>query len=383
MRGFSIKSTITASGVLILILWYAVAVAIARTGATIGRQFPPLDNLNIPRSSPRGAKSDELTYRILSCIALIGVLYSAKVISGRIGIISALTQHQANLLYEALPDGFGLQTLRYASSVTAAIGIHRMMERRRPELLGVLNVLLLSGTALLASRLSLFLATVSLLFLVLKRNPTFRIRLSGIALVALGLFLLLLPLSFSRVASYYEARGVSHPVTVDLAQIWAYLDTPAQVSVGVASAISSGQFGAIGNLSSAERAIQPTYTQRTKPDKNAPTDPGLYGYTADVLPYYNTNSVFADTLAREGLAGLLGVLSCYLMAGFLYGHFAEYESHVSLIAALMLYGFSETWRVFLFNAGIMHFLVIMLAASQVIAAYGSRHSRLRRPHRVN
>lgn len=363
-QGFTFRSHIGVRSFLLIAAWYAGCWVVLRSSCRAGRNLRPLG-----RSSSRSTRPgvDRKGYFLVTAVATAGVLYSLYRVSSIVSIVEILKAKQANALYAALPEGFGFQTLRYAAALSAAIGVHRVVLYRRIRPLTVWNLVLLSASALLASRLSIALFLLVFLYLLTQSHPHIRVRIWAVALGGLAFFLLLLPLSYSRNAGYYAQAGLDNPASVNAAQIWAYLSTPSQVAVGVSNAAVNNSFGGVGSPTAAFGVLRPTYLVSTKADKSVALDLGKYGYFVDVEPYYNTNSVFADTLARYGLSGLVAALSAMWLAGFVYGHLGQYGGLASCGAAVLLYAFVETWRVFLLNQGIIHFLVLIAVVLHMVS----------------
>jgi hypothetical protein len=149
---------------------------------------------------------------------------------------------------------------------------------------------------------------------------------------------------------------------MNLSQVVGYLGTPAQVSVGMSERVYRGEFaGADVSVEAATRVLVPTYFQDD-------SDVNSLDYRAwlDVEAGFTTNSVFADVIDNNGLWGLLLALFSACMASTVAGHFSRYSNYAAAIAAVCTYGFLEWWRVYLFNAGIIHFLCLIVLVGALV-----------------
>jgi hypothetical protein len=107
-----------------------------------------------------------------------------------------------------------------------------------------------------------------------------------------------------------------------------------------------------------------------------------YRRYVDVEEELLTNSAFADMYSAVGaIAFPLIALVSFIAAG-LAGHSFRYASYFVLAAAAILYCFAELWRTYLFNFGVIHFLVLVLAAIPLIDVVVTQGiARLRAPLR--
>lgn len=371
-QGFDVRAHLDFLSLLMILGWYLAAALVVITGVRAGRRLRPLGR---PRSYEQRAMVETRGYWLITAVATVGVVYSLYVVSASVSIVDVLRAQQANALYDALPDSFGVQTLRYAAAISSAIAIHRVVLTRRVTGLTLWNIALLGVAALLASRLSLVLALLLFFFLLTRSHPHLRVRPAAVAAGLAAFFLLLLPLSYSRNAKFYASAGVHGASAVNAAQIWSYLSTPAQVAVGVAHNAVNGNVDVIGSPEDAASVLRPTYFDTKKTGKDVGLDVRIYGEGVDVAPNYTTNSALADTLARYGASGLVVALFGYWVAAYAFGHLERYGGLTSCAAGVLLYAFAETWRVYLLNQGIVHFLVLTSVAVGAISRTRAVHYR--------
>ncbi|HEX3898782.1 MAG TPA: hypothetical protein VHW74_06385 [Mycobacteriales bacterium] len=379
-RGFPSRAAVNVGGVMLVVIWYATCLGVVLVGRRIGRIAAQRRHPDKPPEDVPFAVADRVYY-LLTVIAAIGVLYSLEHTGGLSGLVRVFQQHQANSIRASLATSFGIQTLRYASPIAAAVAVDRLLQRRRADWFFPINIGLLGLSAAFGTRLSIVLFAIVLLFLLSKSRPDWRIRLRTVVGFGIAMFVAITPVAYSRNADYYRAEaGVTNPFAVSADQVVAYLDTPSQVSLGVASGMVDGRVGKLGSPSDAVSAVRPTFLQTNKTGANAPTDPGTYNYTVDVLPNYTTNSVFGDTAARYGFAGLLAVLIAYFLAAMLFGRLERGGGLGVLASGVILYVFSEAWRLFVLNQGFVIFILLLLLALAAVPEV--RVARDRRPDRT-
>ncbi|RWZ46603.1 hypothetical protein ELQ90_14285 [Labedella phragmitis] len=366
----------TGIGILTLGVWYGLVVAVASLGTSLGRRVRPSAHLNWSDQDQAREKALYLILTIFSVIGMATVLANAGGISG---FLAALNATDANSLKEATGGAAGLTTLRYTTAIAAPLGIHRLLRNRRGFTLAALNAVLLFLNAAVASRLSLLMAVMVLLYLLVTRPVGFRIRKRWILPGAAAVFGLLTLLNYTRNARYYEAAGVSDPVSMSIVQALTYLGTPFQVALGTANAIHFR--GATFSQPPDEwwTVLVPTFF-RSEPRTGDATGTNRYSQFVDYNASLTTNSAFADTLATFGPWGLVASLVLIASAALLFGHFAQYGNGLALIPGVVLYGMAEYWRILLFSQGIFVYLVIAtLIAACAVAAFRGTPNRLREP----
>jgi hypothetical protein len=113
--------------------------------------------------------------------------------------------------------------------------------------------------------------------------------------------------------------------------------------------------------------LTPTYLQTSKVSKSLGLNLNVYGGYVDVATNYTTNSAFADVYARQGIWGLFYVLVVISIAGACYAAFEKRGGMLACGSGVLLYSLAEIWRVFLFNDGIVHFLLLAVIGSYFVA----------------
>jgi hypothetical protein len=356
-RGYSVRANLTGGALVVLVSWLALMLVVTTVGHVIGSAVRP------PRAL---ADIDERrAANVVTVIASIGVLYSYFLVFSSVSVGAVLSARTGNDLSAVLPDSPGLQTLRYAAAASMAMATYGYIQGDRRRLFLLWNAGLLLSTVLLASRLSIVLCALLVVFL-FRHKITFTWgRLAALALLgAIGLFAVTLPFNYVRNANYYEARGISNPIMMNVSQLVAYLGTPAQVAIGTASAAYDGTLGS-GFRSGLDFAL-PTYLQPGY-ESTSVSAYGMYAPSVDVAGNFTTNSAFADTLSSAGVGGLVAITFGAFVASFLIGSLRQYRNSAALLAGMLLYGLAEWWRIYILNAGIIHFVFLSVLLACIVS----------------
>ncbi len=364
IRGFAPAQPWTLHGMLFLFGWYAFFFLVALGGFQLGRRIPVLQRAErVPWES---------YYVFLSILGLAGIAYSYGYVLAKSphAISDAFLRHDFNAVRYALPYSAGLQTLRYASSLGGAIGVFELA-RRRFRLIHVLNVVLLLLAAAIASRISLIIAAIALAGLTARHLQSVRIgprRALGVLLLGIvALFLVLTLLNYSRNAAFYRSYNVRDPLVMSVDEMVRYVGIPFQAAVAVSNHV--GQWPEVPSTvgPGARAYVLPTYATSSLP-ASVSRAAERYRSLVSVPPTQTTNSVLA------GMYGVFGVLAFPILgavafvAALLAGHASRYRSYVFLAALVIAYCFSEWWRIYMFNQGIIQFLVLAVALWGIVGA---------------
>ena len=370
---FAHKQSWTLDGSLFLIGWYAFFFLVALGGFRLGQLVPPLRRAEVV--------SWQSYYVYLSILAAIGTIYSYFYVLAKSPhiIVTAVLHQQFNAVKEILPQAAGVQTLRYAATLAAAIAVFELA-RKRFHWLHVVNLVLLVLTAAVAARITLIITTIAVVALAARHLAGRRInarRIVGAVLLGtVALFLVLAVLNYSRNADYYRAHGVSDPMLMNLDETIHYLGTPFQVSVAVSNNVRN--WPAVPSTAGAGVPVflLPTYLSSTPQSvANAEYRYRTLRTLASIPPSQSTNSVLAMAYGALG-AGAFPILGlAALVAAAVAGHASRYRSYAFLAGPAIAYGFSEWWRVYNLNAGFIQFLVLALAFWAVVGSNADRWSR--------
>ncbi|WP_146215860.1 hypothetical protein [Cryobacterium arcticum] len=363
LRGFAERSTVGAGGAFVLAGWYALCLVVIWACIKLGTKVRTIGRFAAFDHSPSLERS---FFWFISIVASVGMVYCLVHIALNVSIIDAIQNQTFNNLAHALPEGTGISTLRYATALAAPVGVYLWQRKNAPLPVVLWNVLLLLANVALASRLSLILALLVYVFLFVRTNRGFRLKWWVAVIAFFALFGGLTAFNYARNAGYYERHGVENAMEMNAYQLAAYLGTPIQVSLGVADQISTGKLAVAGDPFLSLQAIAPTFVDFEKVNLGTGTKDERYG-SVSVADNLTTNSAFADTYVRYGWWGATYTLLVLALAAFGFGVFARYRSVVSIFAAVLLYGFAEYWRIFLFNQGILVFLLLVTAAGLIVS----------------
>ncbi len=364
VRGFRKAQPWTWHGVLFLLAWYGFFFLVAVGGFALGRRIRPLRRAEgIPWES---------YYVFLTIVAVIGTVYSYGYISIKsphvIGM--ALKHQQFNQVRHVLPEAAGVQTLRYAACLTAGIAIFEL-GRRHFRLLHLLNIVLLLLVAAIAARTVLIVATIIVAGLAARHLQTVRIqprKLVGIVLLgAAALFGALALLNYSRNADFYRSNGVTNPALMNVDEMIRYLGIPFQASMAVSNHQSSWPAAPSTAGPGVRVFVLPTYLSSGTPTSVVKAETKFRSLVS-IPASQTTNSVLVLTYGVFGALAFPILGFVLLVAAAISGHASRYRSYAFLAGLVAAYCFAEWWRTWVFNTGLVQFLVLALAFWALVGA---------------
>lgn len=372
LTGFEVPATISFGGIGLLLFWYTAIVATSTVGWRLAADRPMPTQMAASTSTP---EFERRYFMLILMTAAFGVFYSYFKIARTKSIIGALASQSGNDFTNSLSGSAGIETLRYAVILAAPTGV--FLWRKKVIGLGymIAGVVLILANSLIASRLSLLMASVVFLVMTVRsQGESPKPKLGGtplwvkmVAIVFVG-FTALGILNFFRNANYYRAAGVTNPAAMNMYQMGTYLAVPAQVSLGVSNSISHGLWDVRGDHVNSLDAVQPTFLQFTKIKKDDSwKDPVVYHYSVTFGPEFFTNSVFADTYTDYGMWGWVYTFCLYGAAGYIFASAMRYGPVVAGAGGVMAYCFSEVWRIQIVNYGIVIFLMLAAAGCSAVA----------------
>lgn len=381
LTGFGTPAEVTPRGVALLLIWYVAVIATATVGWRLGTGSKPV--ARVARLADNPVFQRRFFLLILSA-STAGMGYAFYLITSSASIVESLTSQTGNDLTNSMPGSTGPTTLRYATILAAPIGIYLWRRKiiRWPFML--LAVALLAANSLIASRLSILMASVVYLAIWARNSYTTRPghrlgrRLTAAIVILVVGFAALTTLNYFRNANFYREAGVTNPVAMNLYQMGSYLGAPAQVSIGVSDTVMSGAWQNAGDPVTSFNAVQPTFLQFSKVSKDDSwKGADIYGYSVTFAPQLFTNSVFADTYADYGAWGWPYTILIYGFAGFLMARILRYPGVIAGSAGVLAYCFAEVWRIQIVSYGIVIFLLLSSATSAWVATWGLAD----KPHR--
>lgn len=344
------KEQITLAGVLYLGVWYAVVMVAAASG-----RFVPV---RLQSQNPdTGNRISGGFYAVVSALAFAGCASLLTNLGGINGILIAITEQQVNQLKHALYENYssGALTLRYLTSVAAAIAVFNLLSRRRRTVvLDIVNIAMLVIVALVSARILIFQTVIFVLYL---RYSTARaaVPMSAFrkAVICVVVGAILVGFTYSRSAGTYRQQlGVENPVMVTLIEFSRYIAMPVQVSVGVANIATTTRLDSLMDFQPMYLAPSFLHPPALKQDNSGGVGAQWYYSHIDVPGTLTTNSAFAAAVGSLGHMVFLGLPPVLALFSALFFMVARSNDLVlRLYGGVILYAFFELWRTYYFAAG--------------------------------
>ncbi len=328
-KGFQVPQELVGYGLALLLGWYGSIIAITFAAYKVGRLFSLKTSL-FDRYCPL---HDPLTYGCLSLVSAAGCSYLLYFLYVNVGLrqmFDFITTGQANELKMAIYADYsvGPLSLRYVAILTGGLALYRIVSRISHSPLDFLNIFFLLATTLVSSRLSLIHAVLIAVILYLLNNPQLQIKWRKPLLAAAVLFILLGIANYTRNSNFYADRGNTGFFDAALGEIISYLGTPFQGSL------------AAGNNFTLWIQGQSGY------------------YFSGIDAELQTNSALLDIPSENGPEYFIEAFFLFALAAFVIGFlYRQHRNHLMLVSCVLLYCFSEIWRIFMFTRGIVMVLL--------------------------
>jgi hypothetical protein len=356
LTGYHYRAGVSGWGVALVIAWFGALVVVAQYAFTRGRRKGPLGSL---------ASVTTREVHVWTCtIGLIGTAWAYWVASGGSAaeVLQLWRTQQFNTLRAGFDYGVGVPTLRYAAIIAGALSIAHLAGRGRVRVLDVVSLGGLIAAAFLASRLSLVAAGFVAITIIISKGLVTRLRPTTILLGVLAAVALFTALNYSRSAGTYREAGVSNPAAMAAINAQAYLAAPTQVTLGVATLAMDDAIVPSTDATEGPEVLLPTYA-------NALVQAGggdSVSTIIEVSPDLTTNGALPKLLLESGWIALASALVAVGVAAWAAGRFLLSEGIGPAMAGVLLYAMAELWRLFFFNQGIFHFLVLIGIAALVV-----------------
>jgi len=364
LTGFVVRSHVSVQGCAALGVWTACAVLAATAAFSAARRSGPISSL-------RAVTLDEFHVAALAVGAAGTLWIYYSVTGGSLSTLVALWTHQDFTRFRTDFDyGIGIATGRYAAVLAGGISLARFLCGRRMRHLDAASLAVLIAVVLLNSRVSALMAVSAALSLIVFSPSRTKIRPVRAA-VAVGLVVTLFVVAnYTRNAEQYRAAGVTDPIAMAAMNAQAYLATPANVALGVSSAAIDGRALPPTSLTHAADPALPPYLTKVIEDPT-PVVPhanveNRYQGTVDLSLSLTTNGTFVDVLMESGWLALITAVAVIFAAMWAAGRFVVSGPIGAIGAGVLLYALSETWRVFLFNTGNIHFIVLFVFGAALV-----------------
>lgn len=328
VKGFSDREPISYIALGFLVSWYGLILMFAY----IGYHLPIAKKIKIGGSPIYSLDNDKL-YLLYTIIATLGVGYAYYLIVSNLGIIGvlvAIATNSANDLKGALYENYsaGLPSLRYLSIITCGLAFYKTFKRG----LGAMeayNITLLIITALISSRLAFISASMIGFTLIVSHGGLKKIDFKKIIKYCTLFFGVIIIMTYVRTYGTYSREGIENPIAAAFSEIITYLGAPFQVFLGLGNNIHRVMSGE-----------------------------SYFNYI-DVLRTLTTNSALQDLIFQFGYWSYpLMCVTAFAFALAMKIALKNKDSFIFIFFPVSLYAFAEIWRIYLFQTGLFHTLVI-------------------------
>lgn len=360
--GYFGRADLTLQAAIVITTWYGTAIVVALLGYRFGRltpRFPAFDQVPADRY-----------YRYFTFLAVVGVGYTYLYIFREDPslLMRSIKGATFNDVRSALPYSTGLHTLRYAATVSGAFAIAQIVRNRRLTPVDLLNVVALLATAVISSRLALVLSAM-IVTVILTREMQFKSRPRAFVVSTVGVFVLFLALTaanYYRNANFYaENYDQENAFTASWFEAVTYLAAPFNASVATAAHVAELNDGSTSTVSDGmAQFLLPTYSPVQAAGEAGAQE--RYRQYVDMEESLTTNSVFASMYSSLGLVSFAVMPLVLFLAAAFAGHALNYAGRFYVAGIIVSYCFAEFWRVWLFNAGLIHFLILAFFVAPII-----------------
>jgi len=279
-----------------------------------------------------------LFYLIVTSIGAIAVFAKIAGGSGLEFIIKSFQSGQANKIKEALYEDYsiGLLSLRYAAIFSGACLISRRLSGIKKisyDIWALLVVVTVSG---ISSRLTLVASALGGMYLYFHFSNYVMVKFYKIVILILTSFLVLSVLNWSRNSLFYEALGLGF-LTGGFSEIMSYLGAPIQGAIFAIDRFLEG-YKLAGLL-----------------------DTNNIHSLSTIDGTLTTNSALLEMTSKYGFyTGMLVIFLTISIFAFFVGFFESLKrGHWIFVTIPIIYSFSEVWRLYIFDNGIIVSLIIL------------------------
>jgi len=311
--------------IIIFFMWMFYLSFPSYLGYKFGLKIPIIKELT------RYSNIEKVTiYKIYSFIAISGfsfTVYKTFDYLGLSGFLYAITSFQTNHIAKAIYADYsiGIYSLRYILILSFGYALYRILIMKKVSIIDVINLLFfILYIAFYGRRLQL-IASIFVFILLGNQNKKFIYNLKTRLLIftIIGGFFLLMVATTLRNYGSYQNQGYNNPIVVTIANASEYLAAPFQVSLGT----SNNYFKALEKVK--------------------------YTSYVDVKSTLTANGSFTHLTYKYGLFSIILIaVLCFTLsmaAGWLS---KQRGTYLYTGLPIILYGFSELWRIDLFFKGI-------------------------------
>ena len=331
-KGFTYPEKVNVLSLGLVISWYLLIALFTYFAFNTGKKVKILNDVNTFSSL-----DNVWLYRFYSWVSIIGLsatIYSTISYLGFGAFINAVASFTTNTIADAIYEqgySVGLYSLRYVIIISFALACFRLYKRKKFIAFDAINILLfLIYIVFWGRRLQLICSLLVFLCLANSQKDMMqRINIKKFyTFLIFGLILLVSATVLRNYGTYLE-RGYSNPIIVTFANVIEYLASPFQVSLSIGN-----------NLEKALNSIP-------------------YREFTNISTALTTNSAFAGLIYKLGIFVFPYIILISIVFGFLAGFFFKNKhNYLYLGYPVILYAYSEVWRIELFFKGIFLTLLI-------------------------
>lgn len=336
IKGFSPPQQFFTANLIYILVWDFGIFYIAFLGFYIGRRYSYK-----PKNS-KEINSDLRPYYFFNFVGVIGLVSSYIHIIDESGIrllIYQLFIHNGNFLKKELYNGYsiGIYSLRYVVIISSAIAIYRIVSKKF-HIMDLFNILSLLLLLIISSRLSLIISLVIASCLAIT-DEKIRIGSRKIIISFVLIFSVLTVANYIRNANFYERFNINNPIFMNLVQIDAYLGTSFQ-----------------GELATADHALLRDGLKLNLSEESRITN---------IATNFNANSSLNTLMNYYGIYGIIIGFVFSFFASFVMGSIRQNNKKIIFcLYGVLLYCFSDLYRIFMFNKGIILTMIIIIIVSE-------------------
>jgi hypothetical protein len=326
--------------IIIFFMWLFYISFPSYVGFKLGQKLPVIKEL-----VKYTKLENPLIYKIYSLIAFSGffaTVYTTLKVLGFSGFVYSVVSFQTNHISEAIYSDYsvGVYSFRYILILSFGFAIYRILIEKKFTLIDLTNIIVFVFYITFFGRRLQLVASIFVFILLGNRNNRFFSILNFRTIMISGFlgFSLLIAATTLRNYGSYQNMGYSNPIIVTIANSAEYLAAPFQVSLGTSN-----------NYMDALNKVQ-------------------YQKYVDIKSSLTANGAFTHMTRSYGLTSLIIIgITCFLLATLAGWLSKQNTSYMFTALPIILYGFSELWRIELFYKGI--FLTLLITSLGIPIAY--------------
>jgi hypothetical protein len=341
--GYTRKANLGVDSFCMIVIWYMLIVAVSYFSFRYFKKFRSIYKYDMLFSL-----DDTFIYKIYTLIGITGYVFTLMKILSTYGISALVTilfvDFQGNSVQDALYQEYsiGILSLRYILVICFGIALYRIQFKKEYSILNIANIIIfISYTILLGRRLQILVSLFIFIALANRNKDMLKKTSSKTLYVSIIMaFLLISAASVLRNYNTFVDRGSTNPFIGTIANAIEYMGSPFQAVVSIGN-----------NLDMATSGI--SYTSFSYINENLQTNSALSTIIFD-YGWYSFLYISILTFIYSSIAGYL---------------YANKNNYLFVGYPIIIYAFSEIWRINLFVQGI--FFTLLFVSMVVPLAIGT------------